>query len=201
MSATNAPRGRYDEATALVVVDVQNDFADPAGSLYVADGEKVVATINAEIAAARAAGATVVHTQDWHPETTPHFAEDGGIWPVHCVAGTWGAELHPDLDVAGDVVRKGTGGEDGYSGFSVRDPETEEVAATGLASLLAEAGVERIVVAGLATDYCVKETVLDGARMGYEVTVLADAIRAVDLEAGDGTRAVAAMVGAGARVL
>ena len=116
----------YDEHTALVVVDVQNDFADPGGSLYVREGEKVVPVINEHVEQARAKGAMIVYTQDWHPESTPHFQKDGGIWPVHCVQGTWGAELHPDLEVAGEVVRKGTGGEDGYSGFTVRDPTSGE---------------------------------------------------------------------------
>lgn len=191
----------YAPGTALIVVDVQNDFADPGGSLYVAGGEEVVPAMNAEIAAARAGGATVVFTQDWHPETTPHFAKDGGIWPVHCVAGTWGAAFHPDLDTeSGEVVRKGTGGEDGYSGFTVRDPETGETAPTGLADLLDAAGVRRVVVGGLATDYCVVETALDAVAAGYDTTVLADAIRAVDLRPGDGSRAVARMAAAGVHV-
>ncbi|MDM7089799.1 isochorismatase family protein, partial [Enterobacter asburiae] len=113
---------RYDTSTALLVVDVQNDFADPDGGLYVSSGEEVVPIVNDEVAAARAAGAAVLYTQDWHPESTPHFAKDGGTWPTHCVQGTWGAQFHPDLDVDGPVVRKGTDGGDGYSGFSVRDP-------------------------------------------------------------------------------
>ncbi len=115
----------YDGATALIVVDVQNDFADPAGGLSMADGDAVVPVINKEIARAQEAGARVVYTADWHPESTPHFAKDGGIWPVHCVAGTWGAEFHPDLVVDGPVVRKGTNGEDGYSGFTMKDPESD----------------------------------------------------------------------------
>ncbi len=107
---------QYDAQTALVVVDVQNDFADPRGSLSVRGGEAVVDAVNREIDRARAAGATVAYTQDWHPESTPHFQKDGGVWPVHCVRNTWGAELHPRLVVAGEVVRKGVDGEDGYSG-------------------------------------------------------------------------------------
>ena len=96
------------------MVDVQNDFADPAGSLYVRGGEEIVPPVNAQIDEALAAGALVAYTQDWHPPTTHHFQKDGGIWPVHCVAGTWGAELHPDLRVEGPIVKKGSGGEDGY---------------------------------------------------------------------------------------
>jgi len=189
--------GAYDARTALVVVDVQNDFADPDGSLYVRDAESVVDVANAEIEAARGAGATVVYTQDWHPADTPHFAKDGGTWPVHCVGGTWGAELHPRLAVGGEHIRKGTGGEDGYSGFTVADPRTGDRAPTALDALLREHGVERVVVVGLATDYCVKETALDAVRLGYATTVLTDGIRPVELEPGDGQKAVDAMAAAG----
>ena len=187
----------YDEKTALLVVDVQNDFADSNGSLYVRDGEAVIPIINEQIEAARRTGALVVYTQDWHPGSTPHFEKDGGIWPVHCVQGTWGAELHPGLKVVGEVVRKGAGGEDGYSGFTVRDPRSGEEHGTGLEELLRRRGVERVVVAGLATDYCVKETAVDGARKNFNTTVLTSAVRAVDLKSGDGQRALEAMEAAG----
>ena len=193
----------YDGGTALLVVDVQNDFADPNGSLFVRGGERVPTAVNAEIAAAREAGALVVYSQDWHPASTPHFEKDGGVWPVHCVADTWGADFHPDLDVAEGavVLRKGTGGEDGYSVFTVRDPTTGEAAATALERILREHGVERVVVAGLATDYCVKDTTLDARRLGFPVTVLTEAIRAVDLHPGDGDRAETAMREAGAELV
>jgi len=190
----------YGPRTALIVVDVQNDFADPNGSLYVTGGEEVVARVNEEIAAARSAGAPVVYTADWHPESTPHFQTDGGIWPVHCVGGTWGAEFHPGLNVDGPVVRKGTGGEDGYSGFSMRDPQTGEETPTVLERTLRSADVEDVVVVGLATDYCVKETALDAVHKGFGTTVVRGAIAPVDLEAGDGERALAALQDAGARV-
>jgi len=192
---------RYDPRTALVVVDLQNDFADPAGSLSVEGGDLLVPIINAEIATARAAGAHVVLTQDWHPPSTPHFVTEGGIWPVHCVADTWGAELHPELDpdaTAGSPrIRKGANGEDGYSGFTMRDPQTGETTATELEGLLRDAAVERVVVCGLATDYCVKATALDAARLGFETGVLLDAIRSVDLGPGDGERAIDEMRAAG----
>ena len=126
---------RWDERTALVVVDVQNDFADPGGGLAVSGGDAIIPTVNEAVADAEAAGACLVYTQDWHPPQTPHFARDGGIWPVHCVRDTWGAEFHPDLRVAGEVVRKGTGGEDGYSGFTVRDPSSGDPSDTLLDSL------------------------------------------------------------------
>jgi nicotinamidase/pyrazinamidase len=190
----------YDSKTALAVVDVQNDFADPDGSLFVPGAPDIIATINSEIERAAAAGAVVVYTQDWHPPDTPHFAKDGGAWPVHCVIGTWGAELHPDLDVRGEVIRKGSGGEDGYSGFSVRDPESGEVGSTRLESTLRDRGVERVVVIGLATDYCVKETALDALRRGFETTVLSKAVRAVDLQPGDGEAALAEIAAAKGRV-
>jgi nicotinamidase/pyrazinamidase len=192
---------RYDRQTALIVVDVQNDFADPAGGLSVAGGAEVVPVVNREVARARAEGALVVYTQDWHPESTPHFAKDGGIWPVHCVAGSWGAELHPSLIVDGPVVRKGTNGEDGYSGFTMRDPTTGVEVPTALEALLEAQGIRRVVVAGLATDYCVRATALDALRLGHPTSVLARAIRAVDLAAGDGDRALAEMAAAGVQIL
>ena len=188
----------YDATTALIVVDVQNDFADPSGSLYVQTGEAVVPLINNEIARAVAAGARVYYTQDWHPESTPHFAKDGGTWPVHCVQDSWGAELHPELAIGGPVVRKGSNGEDGYSGFTMRDPESGATIPTPLGDMLGEAGVTRLVVCGLATDYCVKGTVIDGRERGYPVTVLGNAIRAVEVQEGDGDRAIEAMFEAGA---
>ena len=193
----------YGKGFALIVVDVQNDFADPAGSLYVPGGEETVDLINEQIALAQDAGAVVVYTQDWHPESTPHFEKDGGIWPVHCVAGTKGAELHPDLGVVDGAIRirKGSGGEDGYSAFHVRDPETGEESSTGLSEQLREGAVDRVVVVGLALDYCVKETALDAARAGFATTLLADGTRAVDLRPGDGTRAAAEIAVAGIQVV
>jgi nicotinamidase/pyrazinamidase len=190
---------RYDPATALVVVDVQNDFADPAGGLYVRGGEQVVPLVSEQVGAAQNAGATVVYTQDWHPASTPHFAKDGGIWPVHGVGDTWGAELHPQLLVKGPVVRKGTSGEDGYSGFSVRDPLTGEASPTQLQSLL-DPSVSRLVVVGLAGDYCVMETALDGVRLGYAVEVPLALTRFVELEPGDADRSVEQMRAAGVTV-
>jgi nicotinamidase/pyrazinamidase len=192
---------RYDATTALVVVDVQNDFADPEGSLYVGDGQHVVPVANEQIAEATAAGAYVVYSQDWHPPSTPHFADQGGLWPVHCVKESWGAAFHPDLNVVGDVVHKGDQGGDGYSAFSERDPLSGETEPTTLQRLLKERGVERLVICGLATDYCVVETVADARSLGYPVTVIRDGIRAVDRDAGDGDRALARMRTNGAELV
>lgn len=191
----------YDPATALVVVDVQNDFADPAGSLFVAGAEDVVARVNLEIGRALRGGAMVVHTQDWHPPSTPHFEKDGGIWPVHCVAETWGAAFHPRLRVAGEVVRKGSNGEDGYSGFTMRDPVSGDETPTPLEGMLRERGVQRVVVVGLATDYCVNATVLDARRLGFETAVIVAACAAVDLQPGDGSAALEEMEAAGAELI
>jgi nicotinamidase/pyrazinamidase len=159
-----------------------------------------VPVLNEHIMRARLSGALIVYTQDWHPPSTPHFAKDGGVWPVHCVQGTPGAELLPGLRVEGPVVRKGTGGEDGYSGFSVRDPVSGQTSSTQLGSLLEEAGVRKVVVVGLAGDYCVKETALDAARLGYATVVPLNATRFVNLAEGDDQRAVAEMAAAGVHV-
>lgn len=199
--AVEGPDPGYGPHVALVVVDVQNDFADSTGSLYVDGGSEVVATVNAEVESAIGAGATVVYTQDWHPSHTPHFAQDGGIWPVHCVADTWGAALHKDLLVRGPIIRKGTHGEDGYSGFSMRNPSGGQTTPTELGPTLARELATRIVVCGLATDYCVKATALDGVRLGYETAVLVDAVRAVNLTPDDGERALDELVAAGVVLL
>jgi nicotinamidase/pyrazinamidase len=193
----------YDPSTALLVVDVQNDFADAKGSLYVRGGERVVPVVNEEIVRALAAGAAVVYTQDWHPEVTPHFQKDGGIWPVHCVAESWGAEFHPDLRIVPDapVIRKGSDGRDGYSAFSVRDPRSGDVESTRLESLLRERGLTAIAIAGLATDYCVLETALDARRLGHRTAVISEAIRAVELQVGDGDRAIQRIREAGAELV
>jgi nicotinamidase/pyrazinamidase len=191
----------YDGQTALIVVDVQNDFADPGGGLYVAGGEMTIPFVNEQVARARGAGGLVVYTQDWHPESTPHFQKDGGIWPVHCVMGTWGAEFHPALDVAGPVVRKGSHGEDGYSGFMMRDPQTGQETPTELNGILEDHGVRRVVVVGLAQDVCVKETALDAAERGYHLDVPEAGTRPVNLHAGDAERAWEAIRQAGGHLL
>jgi nicotinamidase/pyrazinamidase len=173
----------FDERTALVVVDVQNDFAHPSGSSYVAGGEQVAEPINQLTARARRQRGFVVYTQDWHP----------------AVQGTWGAELVEGLRVDGPVVQKGTGGEDGYSGFSVRDPESGAERATGLDRILRERGIERLVVVGIAQDVCVKATALDGRRLGYDVRVVESATRPVD--AAGGQRALEELRQAGIEIV
>jgi len=178
---------------ALIVVDVQNDFC-PGGSLPVADGDQVVAPLNNLIREFLDRGGPVYKTRDWHPEQTKHFAAYGGTWPVHCVQGTRGAEFHPDLsdDPRITIISKGIDeSADGYSGFD----------GTNLAALLLDENVEEVWVGGLATDYCVKHTVLDGLKAGFDVKALADAMRAVNRNPDDGANAIEEMRNAGAEII
>lgn len=178
---------------ALIVVDVQNDFC-PRGSLAVANGDEVVAPLNKLIKEFLDRGEPVYKTRDWHPAQTRHFAIYGGTWPVHCVQETRGAEFHPDLndDPRVTIISKGINeSADGYSGFD----------GTSLAQLLREEAVEEVWIGGLATDYCVKHTVLDALREGFEVKALADAMRAVNLNPDDGAKAIEEMREAGAEIV
>ena len=177
---------------ALIVVDVQNDFC-PGGSLAVEHGDEVVAPLNRLIEEFLSRGEPVYKSRDWHPAQTKHFAAYGGTWPVHCVRGTRGAEFHPELieDPRVHVVSKGMGDEDSYSAFD----------GTTLAEALRAEGVGEVWVGGLATDYCVKNTVLDALRAGFKVRALSDAMRAVNLRPGDDARAVEEMRRAGAEVI
>ena len=182
-----------NQKKALIVVDVQNDFC-PGGSLAVAHADEVVAPINKLIREFLDRAEPVYKTRDWHPARTKHFAAYGGVWPVHCVQNTRGAEFHADLleDPRINIISKGIDeSADGYSAFD----------GTNLGGLLREEGVEEIWVGGLATDYCVKETVLDGVRQGFKVKALADSMRAVNLKADDGAKAVAQMRAAGAEIV
>jgi len=182
-----------NQKKALIVVDVQNDFC-PGGSLAVAHGDEVVAPINKLIREFLDRAEPVYKTRDWHPARTKHFAAYGGVWPIHCVQNTRGAEFHADLleDPLINIISKGIDeSADGYSAFD----------GTNLGGLLREEGVEEIWVGGLATDYCVKETVLDGVRQGFKVKALADSMRAVNLKADDGAKAVAQMRAAGAEIV
>jgi nicotinamidase/pyrazinamidase len=181
-----------DRHAALVVVDVQRDFC-PGGALAVPGGDAVVAPLARAIERCRGAGAPVIYTRDWHPPDHCSFADRGGPWPPHCVAGTPGAQFHTDLPLAADawIVSKATERDrEAYSGFE----------GTSLARDLAAHGIRRLLVGGLATDYCVRATVLDARRHGLETWLLTDAIRAVDVRPGDGERAVREMEAAGARV-
>ena len=175
---------------ALLVVDVQNDFM-PGGALGVRRGDEILAPINRLIRRWEAAGLPLLLTRDWHPPDHCSFAAQGGPWPVHCVAGSPGAEFAPGLQVTGQatLVSKATRrDEDAYSAFH----------GTGLGDRLRRAAIRRVLIAGLATDYCVRASTSDARREGFDVAVLTDAVRAVDVEPGDGERALAEMAAAGA---
>jgi len=184
---------RLGRGDALLVVDVQNDFL-PGGSLAVPDGDAVIGPLNHCIEQFARAGLPVYATRDWHPPRHCSFREQGGPWPPHCIAGTPGAAFAADLRLPRDavVVSKATAAErDAYSGFE----------GTELAARLREAGVRRLFVGGLATDYCVLNTVRDALEEGFAVLLLGDAIRAVDVQPGDGERAIAEMQSLGARIV
>jgi nicotinamidase/pyrazinamidase len=182
---------------ALVVVDLQNDFC-PGGALHVRDGDAIVPVVNRYLDRFGASRAPIFLTRDWHPAVTQHFQAYGGVWPPHCVQGTRGAEFHPRLAPPADavVVSKGMDPEeDAYSAFHASDPTGQP-----FLDVLRGHGVRRLYVGGLATDYCVRATVLDALRAGFEVVVLTDAIGAVDVQPGDGSRALEQIQDAGARL-
>lgn len=184
-------------ATALLVVDVQNDFC-PGGALAVPGGDAVVNLANDVGGVVAALGGHVFASRDWHPPDSRHFAVNGGAWPVHCVQDTLGAAFHPRLALPGStvIISKGDVADaDGYDAFDGHSP-----AGVPLAAALRARGVTRLVVVGLATDYCVKASVLGALEAGLAVTVLTDGVRAVDAAPGDGERALEAMRAAGAEL-
>lgn len=183
---------------ALVIVDVQNDFC-PGGTLAVPDGDRVVAPLSRLAKHFAAAGLPVFASRDWHPPDTSHFQLFGGPWPVHCVRDTPGAAFHPGLHLPETAVVLSKGMDptaDGYSAF-----EGVSEAGLPLADILAANGVQHLCIGGLATDYCVRATVLEALARGFGVTLLVDAVAGVDLQPGDAERAIREMEAAGARLL
>ena len=181
--------------TALLVVDVQIDFC-PGGALPVPRGDQVVPVLNRYIELFWKRGSPIFASRDWHPPNSRHFEASGGKWPVHCVQGTLGAHFHPELilPLGTIVISKGMSiWDDGYSALQ---GVTEN--GTAFPMLLRHMNLDRLFVGGLATDYCIKESVLEALKEGFAVTVLADAIRGVERNRGDSDRAVADMVEAGA---
>ena len=180
-----------DKRDALIIVDVQRDFC-PGGTLPVPNGDAVVPVLNGYIKIFRKAGASIYATRDWHPPNHASFKEKGGIWPTHCVQGTEGAKFHPELELpkVAVVVSKATDPEkDAYSGFE----------STNLKEELEGKRIKRVFIGGLATDYCVKSTILDAIKQGFETVLLQDAIRGVNLKPHDDERAIKGMVAAGAK--
>jgi nicotinamidase/pyrazinamidase len=181
---------------ALLLVDIQNDFC-PGGALAVPDGDRIVPLANWYARLFERRGLAVFASRDWHPPVTRHFQAQGGPWPPHCVQGTPGADFHPQLSLPDEavVVSKGMDpGADSYSAFQAETPDGRR-----LGDALRELGVERLFVCGLATDYCVKASVLDALRAGFETVVLEDAVRGIDLSPGDIARAFGEMEEQGAR--
>ena len=181
---------------ALILVDVQNDFC-PGGSLAVNGGDEVIAPLNRMIDLFESRGRPIIATRDWHPRLTTHFQGNGGLWPQHCIFDQLGARFHNDLKIPPStiIVSKGTGAtEDAYSGFQALDANGHD-----LARLLADLRVRHVYVGGLATDYCVRATVLDARREGLDATVIENAIRGVELQPGDSARAMIEMREAGAQ--
>jgi nicotinamidase/pyrazinamidase len=181
---------RIDKQTALVVVDVQNDFC-PGGALAVVDGDKVVPALNRYIELFRKAGAPIIFTRDWHPRDHSSFKEQGGPWSPHCVQNTEGAKFHAGLLIPpeGEIVSKADKKDEAYSFFE----------GTDMAKKLHERGIRRLLVGGLATDYCVKATVIGGLERGFEVFHLDDASKGVNVKPDDSERALQEMVQKGAK--
>jgi len=181
---------KIDNQTALVVVDVQNDFC-PGGALPVKDGDQVVPALNKYIEKFRASKTPIIFTRDWHPPDHNSFKEQGGPWPPHCVQNTVGARFHSDLLVPpeAEIISKADKQDEAYSFFQ----------GTDMARRLRERGIKRLLVGGLATDYCVRETVLDGLKHGFEVFLLDDASRGVNVKPGDAERALQEMMVKGAK--
>jgi nicotinamidase/pyrazinamidase len=185
----------FQAGDGLLLVDPQNDFC-PGGALPVAEGDRIMPVLSSWAAAADEAHVPIYVSRDWHPSRTTHFVDQGGVWPPHCVMGTPGAEFHVDLQLPSSaiVVSKGMGAtEDAYSAFQARDQDDRL-----LDDLLARDGVQRLYVMGLATDYCVRSSALDGLQRGLHVTLVPDGMRAVNLQPDDGRQALEAMRAAGA---
>jgi nicotinamidase/pyrazinamidase len=186
------------DKSALIIVDMQNDFC-PGGSLAVAGGDEIVPVINRYIEILRERGSTVIASRDWHPAKTGHFRKFGGLWPEHCVQGSFGAAFRSGLNLTPDtrVFSKGMDPEkDDYSALQARDEEGRS-----MARLLKEEGIELLYACGLATDYCVLQTVLEALRLGFDTKVLIDAVRGVDLNPGDSETALETMNSSGATLV
>ncbi len=184
------PQISLEERSVLVIVDIQLDFC-AGGAIPVPNGDSVVPVLNKYLKLFNSAGALIVATRDWHPASHSSFKSNGGVWPAHCVMNTKGARFHPDLSLPRDVivVSKGEFPDDSsYSNFE----------RTSLLSNLRDRKTENVYIGGLATDYCVRATVIDSVKLGFTTYLLSDASRGVDVNHGDSTRAISEMVNLGA---
>jgi nicotinamidase/pyrazinamidase len=184
--------------SALLIMDMQKDFC-PGGALPVPDGDRVVRVLNGYIADATARGWVTYASRDWHPPVTQHFHPYGGRWPPHCVQNTGGATFHENLQLPASAVVISKGQDPNSPGYSAFEGHTAE--GRTFLSDLRERQIDHLYVGGLATDYCVKHSVLDALGLGFEVTVLGDAIAGVDVQPGDSARAIADMRQAGAEIV
>ena len=189
---TNEPRA------ALLVVDIQKDFC-AGGALAAPGGVEIIPAVNRHVAAASTRGMPVYATRDWHPVRTTHFKEYGGNWPPHCVQGTTGAQFHPALKLPPDAIIVNKGDDPERHGYSAFEGHTSE-GKTLLDDLRAR-HITRVYVAGIATDYCVRQSALDALRAGLEVRVLPDAIAGIDVRPGDARRALDEISAAGAELV
>jgi nicotinamidase/pyrazinamidase len=186
-----------DQYSALVIVDIQNDFL-PGGALAVPGGDKIIPVLNEYISVFKDHHSPIIATRDWHPQITKHFKQYGGLWPPHCIQNTWGARFHPDLHLPSDTIIISAGiGEDqeGYSGF-------EGVDHTGkpFLNVLKEKQISHLYIGGIATEYCVKSTVLQAIKFGFKVNLLTDAIIGINLQPSDSQKAIDEMVNHGANL-
>lgn len=182
---------------ALLIVDVQRDFCR-GGALAAPEADDILPALNRHLADAAARGLPVYASRDWHPAVTTHFNTYGGEWPPHCVEGTEGAQFHPLLELPPNAIVVSKGDDPARPGYSAFDGKTQ----TGrrLADDLRDRHIDTVIVAGLTTDYCVRETVLDARREGFQVSVLSDAIAGINVHTGDADRALAEMAAAGATI-
>jgi len=187
-----------EKNVALLIVDVQVDFC-PGGSLAVPEGDTIIPVLNRYIEIFRARGLPVFASRDWHPAMTRHFRQFGGLWPTHCVQGTEGARFHPLLRLPAEATVVSKGMEPEKDDYSALLAVTDQ--GTPLPDLLDELGTERIYIGGLATDYCIRESALDGVKQGFSVTILTDAVKGVDLKPGDSARALKEIAKAGAELV
>lgn len=181
----------------LLLIDIQNDFC-PHGALPVPEGDKIIPFLNKYIAIFQKANFLIAATRDWHPPVTKHFKQYGGLWPAHCIQNTWGAQFHPSLELPADTIifTKGTAEtKEGYSGFDGVDPQ-----GIPMYNFLQSRHISTLSIGGLATDYCVKRTVLDALNFGFKVNLLTDAIKGIDLRPGDSQRSINEMSSRGAQL-
>lgn len=185
------------ERAAFLIVDVQVDFC-PGGNLAVPAGDTIIPVINRYVELFRKAGLPLFASRDWHPPVTSHFVQYGGLWPPHCVQGSEGARFHPTLQLFDDVTVVSKGMDPAKDDYSAFHAVTEQ--GTPFPGLLRELGIERLYIGGLATDYCVRASALEGIKQGFAVTVLTDAVKGVNLKRGDSARALKEMARAGAEM-